>query len=110
MSIPTSHLPLPPQSQTYHVDVNHKSGLYGSTGLQSGMVVDRINECEVRDGREWTRCLEALHEKQKLQFRTGYLVQYAKVRPMTASPDHVTSTAGSGEMQCCSGDNTLNAE
>jgi len=84
-------------------DVNQKSGLYGPSGLQNGMVVNRINECEVRNAREWTKCLEVLHERQKFhQANTGYLVQYSKVLPMTASSGRVISNTASGEVQCCS--------
>lgn len=68
------------------------------------MVVNRINECEVRNAREWTKCLEVLHERQKFhQANTGYLVQYSKVLPMTASSGRVISNTASGEVQCCSG-------
>jgi len=81
-------------------DVSEKSGLAGSTGLQPGMIVTRINQCDVHNASEWSHCLEKMHEQQKMR-RTGYLVQYSKVLPLTASPDKVNDAA-SGEVQCCS--------
>ncbi|KAI1710362.1 peptidase family m50 domain-containing protein [Ditylenchus destructor] len=96
-------------------DVNSKSGLAGTTGLQPGHIVTKINQCTVRNASEWTRCLEDLHDRQNptispmsrsnvlgLGTNMGYLVQYSKVRPLTASPDKVVNAAGGGEIQCCS--------
>uniref|UniRef100_A0A915EES2 Membrane-bound transcription factor site-2 protease n=1 Tax=Ditylenchus dipsaci TaxID=166011 RepID=A0A915EES2_9BILA len=91
-------------------DVNSKSGLSGATGLQPGHIVTRINQCPVHNASEWTKCLEDLHEKQKTiasaaphsNSPLGYLVQYSKVLPWTASPDKVSNAASNGEIQCCS--------
>lgn len=85
------------------LDVNEKSGLFGVNGLQPGHIVTQINQCKVRNSTEWTYCLEKMHLKQQnLQYQSGYLVQYSKILPLTASPSHVIDTAQNGEVQCCS--------
>lgn len=57
----------------------------------------------MRNSTEWTHCLEKMHIKQQnLQYQAGYLVQYSKILPLTASPSHVIDTTQSGEVQCCS--------
>lgn len=90
-------------SSNKFLDVNEKSGLYGQNGFQPGHIVTQINQCKVHNSTAWTDCLEKMHIKQQnLHHQIGYLVQYLKVLPLTASPSHVIDTTQSGEVQCCS--------
>lgn len=79
--------------------MNEKSGLYGATGFQPGHIVTRINQCRVHNSSEWTHCLEKIHAENS--HSTGYLLQYSKVLPLTASPSNVVDATGSGEIHCC---------
>lgn len=97
ISIPLLCLPLYSNNAGVVVtDVNPTSGISGATGLQPGYQIQRINQCEVRNTKDWAQCFAKISGKNSL----GFLAQFRAVHQMTASPIHVLAQTD-GEIQCC---------